>query len=111
MDSVSTSSPAPTLEAGAADTMQRVKHSSTSRQIRGSSLMLVGRSLSLAVNFAIQILIVWHLSKANYGAFAYALSFVTLGQTLVTFGLDRATTRFVPIFHEQRDYGKLPRCR
>jgi O-antigen/teichoic acid export membrane protein len=107
MDSVSTSSTAPALEGSAADTEQRLKHSSTSRQIRGSSLMLVGRSLSLAVNFAIQILIVWHLSKANYGAFAYALSFVTLGQTIVTFGLDRATTRFVPIFHEQRNYSKM----
>jgi O-antigen/teichoic acid export membrane protein len=107
MDSLSSSSAAAPLDTGTTDAKQRLKHNSTSRQIRGSSLMLVGRSISLAVNFAIQILIVWHLSKANYGAFAYALSFVTLGQTLVTFGLDRATTRFVPIFHEQRNYSKM----
>jgi O-antigen/teichoic acid export membrane protein len=104
---VSAQPPTPALEAQQIDPKQRAKHSSTSRQIRGSSLMLVGRSLSMVVNFTIQILIVWHLSKENYGAFAYALSFVTLGQTLVTFGLDRATTRFVPIFHEQRDYNKM----
>lgn len=61
----------------------------------------------MAVTFGIQILIVHHLTKANYGAFAYALSFVTLGQTLATFGLDRAITRFVPIYHEREDYNRM----
>lgn len=107
MDTISTPSSASAIDAAPGDGKPRAKHNATSRQIRGSSLMLVGRSLSMAVNFAIQVLIVWHLSKSNYGAFAYALSFVALGQTLVTFGLDRATTRFVPIFHEQHDYNKM----
>jgi O-antigen/teichoic acid export membrane protein len=95
------------MDAAQPDAKQRSKQSSTSRQIRGSSLMLVGRALSMAVTFGIQVLIVHHLSKANYGAFAYALSFVTLGQTLATFGLDRAITRFVPIYHERKDYDRM----
>jgi O-antigen/teichoic acid export membrane protein len=84
-----------------------VEQSTTRRQIRGSSLLLVGRFLSRGVTFAVQILIVRYLSKSDYGAFAYALSIVTLGTTVVTFGLDRAITRFVPIYHERGDYNKL----
>jgi O-antigen/teichoic acid export membrane protein len=97
----------PPIEAATIETGQRAKHSSTSRQIRGSSLMLIGRSMSVVVNFVIQVMIVRYLGKAHYGTFAYAMSFVTLGQTLAVFGLDRALTRFVPIYHERRDYGKM----
>jgi O-antigen/teichoic acid export membrane protein len=44
--------------------------------------MLLGRSMSVVVNFAIQVMIVRYLGKLHYGAFAYAMSFVTVGQTL-----------------------------
>ena len=76
-------------------------------QIRGSSLLLVGKFLSRGVNTLVQILIVRHLSQAEYGAFAYALSVVTIVQVIATFGLDRAITRFVPIYQEQKEYKKL----
>lgn len=79
----------------------------TRRQIRGSSLLLVGRFVSKGVNFAVQVLTVRYLMKSDYGAFAYALSVVAIGTTFVTFGLDRAVTRFVPIYHEKRDYNKM----
>ena len=97
----------PALDAAPSDVGLRAKHSSTSRQIRGSSLMLLGRSMSLVVNFVIQVMIVRYLGKAQYGLFAYAMSFVTVAQTLAIFGLDRALTRFVPIYHERRDYNKM----
>ncbi len=77
------------------------------RQIRGSSLLLVGRFLAKAVNFAAQVLIVRHLSQADYGALAYALSIVMLGQDVARFGLNRAVTRFLPIYQERRQYDKL----
>lgn len=91
------------------EALPRTKHTATSRQIRGSSLMLVGRALSMGVNFAVQVLIVRYFAnaKSDYGAFAYALSIVALGESIATFGLDRAVTRFLPIYHEQRDYNKL----
>jgi len=79
----------------------------TRKQIRGSSLLLTGRLLSLAITFGVQILIVRYLTKADYGAFAYALSLVALGQSIITFGLDRAITRFIPIYEEQREYDKI----
>jgi O-antigen/teichoic acid export membrane protein len=85
----------------------RTRWSATKRQIRGSSLLLVGQFLSKGVNFAVQVLIVRYLAKSDYGAFAYALSIVSVGQTIALFGLDRAITRFVPIYHEQHDYDKM----
>jgi O-antigen/teichoic acid export membrane protein len=79
----------------------------TRRQIRGSSLLLAGRFLTLASHLAVSILIVRYLSKTDFGAVAYALSLVHLGAGIVTFGLDRSITRFVPIYDEQREDGKL----
>ena len=77
------------------------------RQLRGSSLLLLGQIFSKGANFATQILIVRYLSQSDYGAFAYALSIVALAHSFTTFGLDRAVTRFVPIYHEQQDYNRL----
>jgi O-antigen/teichoic acid export membrane protein len=82
-------------------------HEVTRKQIRGSSLLLAGRFLSLGINFAIQILIVRYLSKADYGAYAYALSVVSFGVSAATLGLDRAITRFIPIYDEEKEYDKL----
>jgi O-antigen/teichoic acid export membrane protein len=76
-------------------------------QIRGSSLLLVGRAAAMAVNFLVQVLTVRYLTKADYGAFAYALAIVDLGQTAATFGLDRTITRFLSIDDEQRRYDRL----
>jgi O-antigen/teichoic acid export membrane protein len=100
-----------TAEAGVLDRTNRSSrpgpNAPAARHIRGSSLLLLGRAISMGANFGIQILIVRHLSKSDYGAFAYALSIVHLATTVVTLGLDRAITRFVAIYEEQKAYGKL----
>jgi O-antigen/teichoic acid export membrane protein len=79
----------------------------TAKLIRGSSLLLFGRGLSLTLGIVVQVIIVRYLSKSQFGALAYALSLVTLGETISTFGLDRAVTRFLPIYEERGEYGKL----
>ncbi len=76
-------------------------------QIRGSSLLLVGRAIAMAVNFVVQVLTVRYLTKTDYGAFAYALSIVDLGQMIATFGMDRTITRFLSIDDEERRYDRL----
>lgn len=63
--------------------------------------------IALGLNFAVQLLIVRYLSQTDYGAFAYALSFVTLGETVVTFGLDRGVGRFLAVYDEHRDFERL----
>ncbi|HUT11656.1 MAG TPA: flippase [Thermoguttaceae bacterium] len=97
-----TSATATTLESPSA-----VRHTAVRRQIRGSSLLLAGRFLAKGVNFAAQVLIVRHLSQSDYGALAYALSIVVLGQDVAAFGLHRAVSRFLPIYQEKRQYDKL----
>ena len=67
--------------------MPVVAHSDTAKQIRGSSLLLVGRFVSRGINFGVQILTVRYLSLTDYGAFAYALAIVNIGQSLATLGL------------------------
>jgi len=91
----------------ATEPLPRIKATATTRQIRGSSLLLAGRLLSKGVNFGVQVMIVRYLSVTDYGAFALALSFVSLSQSIATFGLDRAITRFVPIYQEKKEYAKL----
>ncbi len=76
------------------------------RHIRGSSILLAGRFVSLGLNFGVQVLTVRYLSKSNFGAFAYALSIVSMGASISLFGLDKAAARFIPIYHERE---QLPR--
>jgi O-antigen/teichoic acid export membrane protein len=77
------------------------------RHIRGSSLMLVGRVVSLGMSFLIQVLSVRYLTKADYGAYAYALTVVNIGSMLALLCLDKALARFLPYYHEREEYGRL----
>jgi O-antigen/teichoic acid export membrane protein len=61
----------------------------------------------MAVNFVIQLLIVRHLAKSEYGAFAYALSMVSLGHSVVTLGLDKGVSRFLAIYDEVGDRSRM----
>jgi O-antigen/teichoic acid export membrane protein len=104
-----------TLEppAGGPDQEEAARPGSSSGQkaakkaLRGSSLLLLGRLISVAANFATQVLIVRHLSKADFGIFAYALSIVAMGQSVAALGIDRAVSRFIPLYDERREDGKL----
>jgi O-antigen/teichoic acid export membrane protein len=78
-----------------------------SDHVRGSSLMLAGQIAALLVTFLTQVLIIRHLSKSDYGAFAYALSAVLLLQSVVALGMDRSDTRFLALYDEGRDRGRL----
>ncbi len=78
-----------------------------SRQIRGSSLLLLGRLLSLGLNFVVQVITVRYLSKSDYGAFAYALTVASLGSFIAGFGLHKAVSVFIPVYHEQGNYDKV----
>lgn len=76
-------------------------------QVRGSSLLLSGRLLSLGMKFATQLLLVRHLSTADYGAWTYALSAVAVFQSAALLGLHRAVPRFLPIYDEREDHGRF----
>lgn len=80
---------------------------SAAANIRGSTGMLLGQVLTLLVGFAVQVIVVRHLTKEDYGAFAWALSTVLLVQAFLPLGLDRASTRFLAAYDEQGDYPRL----
>jgi O-antigen/teichoic acid export membrane protein len=80
---------------------------SSRRQIRGSTLLFAGRLLSVGINFGVQVLIVRYLSKADFGVFAYGLSLVAMGQSISVLGLDKAVSRFLPIYDEAGARGKV----
>jgi O-antigen/teichoic acid export membrane protein len=77
------------------------------RLIRGSSLLLFGRLLSVAANFGAQVMVVRYLSKTDYGIFAYALAIAGAGQSIAVLGLDRAVGRFLPMYDEREEHGRL----
>ena len=80
---------------------------SVDSQIRGSSVLMLGRVSSIAVNLIVQALIARGLTKAEFGQFAYALSIVTMIATFITLGIDRAVPRFVAMFDERKQWGHL----
>ncbi|MEO6987987.1 MAG: oligosaccharide flippase family protein, partial [Aquihabitans sp.] len=77
------------------------------KQIRGSSLLVLGRLSSLATNLVVQVLLVRTLTKDDFGTFSYVLSLVTTGATLCTFGLDRGLSRFLAMYEERGDRAKF----
>jgi len=79
----------------------------TRKQVRGSSLFLFGRVLSVGVNFFTQVLMVRYLSTRDFGVLAYGLVVVGLFRIFATWGLQDAIPRFVPIYQENREYGKM----
>lgn len=79
----------------------------TRKHIRGSSLLLVGRVVQLALNFGVQVLTVRYLTKSDFGAFSFALSFVAVSAVIALFGLDKAVVRYIAIYHEKKDYPRM----
>jgi len=69
--------------------------------------MLVGRVLSIAINFVVQVLIVRYLSKEDYGAFAYGYSIAVLASRMTALGTDKAANRFLPIYHENNELSRM----
>jgi len=94
------------LTPSSAPTIAREKDA-TKKHIRGSTLLLIGRMISMGLNFGVQIMTVRYLSKSDYGALAYALSVVSMSTSAVLFGLDKAIARFVPIYEEREDHSRM----
>lgn len=79
----------------------------TERFVRGSSLLLVGRLVSVCVNFLVQVLAVRYLQKSEFGAFSWALSVAAVGSSIVLLGLNRGVAQLAPLHQERRDFGAM----
>src|SRR5688572_19537185 len=78
----------------------------TRKYMRGSTLLLGGRAISIVLNLIVQVLTVRYLAKSDYGAFAYALGAASMGSSAILVALDKGVTRFLPIYHERGDYAR-----
>lgn len=85
----------------------RARSEGVRRHLRGSSLLLVGRLASLAINLGVQVLTVRYLVRADYGTFAWALVAIAGATQLVLLGLDTTVSRFVAIYHERQDQARV----
>jgi O-antigen/teichoic acid export membrane protein len=77
------------------------------RHVRGSALFTGGRLISLVFTVATQVVIVRYLAVTEYGAFAYALALVGAGRMLLSLGQGKILSRFLSVFDEQREFGKM----
>jgi O-antigen/teichoic acid export membrane protein len=76
-------------------------------QVRGSALLVLGRVLTLLLTTATQIVVVRALTKAEFGAFGYALALAAGGRILLSLGQGRLLSRFMAKYEEQRDYDRM----
>ncbi len=77
------------------------------RNVRGSTLLLVGRLVSLLFTVLTQIVIVRALSKSDYGVFAYAFTLTAAFRILLSLGQGRLLSRFMAKYEEERDYARM----
>ncbi len=70
-------------------------------------MLLVGRIISLVIDFAAHVIAVRYLTKADFGAYTYALAVATLLSTTVVIGLPETISRYAPMFMERGQRGKL----
>lgn len=87
-------------EAGRSSAMGR-------RQVRGSSLLVIGRVAAMVISLVTQVIIVRALTKADFGAFAFALALATGARTLLSLGQGKLLSRFLATYEEQRDYNRM----
>jgi O-antigen/teichoic acid export membrane protein/thymidylate kinase len=79
----------------------------TKSQLRGSSLLLSGRFLALAVTAIAQVLLIRYLAPADFGRWMYALSVVTVLKSVACLGIDRSVARFASMYYERGDRARL----
>jgi len=77
------------------------------RQVRGSSLLVVGRVAAMGISLVTQVIIVRALTKTDFGAFAYALALAAAARTLLSLGQGKLLSRFMATYQEQRDYNRM----
>ena len=82
-------------------------HADEARHFRGSTVLLIGRFVGIALDLATQVIIVRALSRTEFGAFAFGLSVASLAATVALLGLDKTIARFVPMYEEAGDGRRL----
>ena len=71
------------------------------QHLRGSTLLFLGRCVSVGMNFAVQLMAVRYLSKSGYGVYAVAFSIVAVASVIATLGTGKTALRVLPKYLQQ----------
>ena len=63
--------------------------------------------VNFVLAFVFQVVVAKTLQPGQYATYAVLLAFLTTGERLLSFGLDRATMKFVPTLAQRRDSKRL----
>ena len=94
-------------EAPAAGAAKRGAGEMRRSHVRGSTLLVAGRVLTILITTATQVVLVRALTKDDYGAFAYALAIAAAGRTLLSLGQGKLLSQFMAKYEEQGDYNRM----
>ncbi len=75
--------------------------------VRGSSLLVVGRVLTILITTATQVVLVRALTKEDFGAFAYALALAAAGRTVLSLGQGKLLSQFMAKYEDQGDHNRM----
>jgi O-antigen/teichoic acid export membrane protein len=82
-------------------------HEMRRAHVRGSTLLVVGRVLTLVLTTATQVIVVRALTMSEFGAFGYALALAAAGRTLLSLGQGKLLSRFMAKYEEERDFDRM----
>ncbi len=88
------------------DELRSESLSTQRKHLRGSTLMVGGRLVSMVLNLVVQVLTVRYLGKTDYGVFAYAVSISSLGASATLLGQDKALGKFLPRYERLGEFGR-----
>jgi O-antigen/teichoic acid export membrane protein len=77
------------------------------RHFRGSTILLFGRFIGIALDLVTQVLLVRALTKSEFGAFTFGLTIASMASTVALLGFDKTVSRFVPMYEERGDGRRL----
>lgn len=83
----------------------RSNDNTTATAIRGSSLLLIGRLISIASNVVVRVVLAQHFLKSDLGVLLFALSVSDMVRAIVALGQDRAMSHHLVIYGEDRKQG------
>lgn len=81
--------------------MEGTPADTTVQHLRGSSLLAVGRVMSVGIALLVQVFIVRYLTRQEYGALAFGLAVVSIASSIQVLGLDKTLARFLPMYEEE----------
>lgn len=87
--------------------IESLEEKEITRGLRGSSLLVAGRCLSLGINFCVQVAAIRYFSKEDYGVFAVALSIVAVASVAAAFGMDKTALRVLPGYESRQQRSKF----